>query len=88
LLQFGKEETHNFALALLFGVAYSCTVGGMGTLVGTPPNLVFVKTLNILFPDAPEISFSKWMLMALPITLIMLYAFGHCISFNKIIIQN
>jgi sodium-dependent dicarboxylate transporter 2/3/5 len=70
--QFGKEETHNFALALLFGVAYSCTVGGMGTLVGTPPNLVFVNTLNILFPDAPEISFSKWMLMALPITLIML----------------
>ncbi|UCH65737.1 MAG: SLC13/DASS family transporter [Ignavibacterium sp.] len=70
--QFGKEETHNFTLALLLGVAYSCTVGGMGTLVGTPPNLVFVKTLNILFPHAPEVSFSKWMLMAFPITLIML----------------
>ena len=70
--QFGKEETHNFTLALLLGVAYSCTIGGLGTLVGTPPNLVFVKTLNILYPNAPEVSFSKWMLMAFPITLILL----------------
>jgi sodium-dependent dicarboxylate transporter 2/3/5 len=45
----------------------------MATLVGTPPNLVFVKTLNIMFPDAPEISFGNWMLMALPITLIMIF---------------
>jgi sodium-dependent dicarboxylate transporter 2/3/5 len=71
--QFGKEDTRNFTLALLLGVAYSCTIGGLGTLVGTPPNLVFVKTLNIIFPNAPEISFSKWMLMAFPITLIMLF---------------
>ena len=70
--QFGKKDTHKFTLALLLGIAYSCTLGGLGTLVGTPPNLVFVKTLNILFPSAPEISFSKWMLMAFPITLIML----------------
>ena len=71
--QFGKESTHNFTLALLLGVAYACTLGGMATLVGTPPNLVFVKTLNIMFPDAPEISFGNWMLMALPITLIMIF---------------
>jgi len=70
--QFGKEQTYKFTLALLLGVAYSCTIGGMGTLVGTPPNLVFVETLKILFPNAPEISFSKWMLMAFPITVIML----------------
>lgn len=71
--QFGKESTHNFTLALLLGVAYACTLGGMATLVGTPPNLVFVKTLNIMFPDAPEISFGNWMLMALPVTLIMIF---------------
>ena len=35
--QFGKESTHNFTLALLLGVAYACTLGGMATLVGTPP---------------------------------------------------
>ena len=71
--QFGKEKTHNFTLALLLGVAHACTLGGMGTLVGTPPNLVFVKTLNIMFPDAPEISFGNWMLMALPITVTMIF---------------
>jgi len=71
--QFGKESTHNFTLVLLLGIAYACTLGGMATLVGTPPNLVFVKTLNIMFPDAPEISFGNWMLMALPITLIMIF---------------
>jgi len=72
--QFGKERTRNFTLTLLLGVAYACTLGGMATLVGTPPNLVFVKTLNIMFPDAPEISFGKWMIMALPVTFIMIFA--------------
>jgi solute carrier family 13 (sodium-dependent dicarboxylate transporter), member 2/3/5 len=71
--QFSKEKTHNFTLALLLGVAYSCTLGGMATIVGTPPNLVFVKTLNIMFPQAPEVSFGSWMLLALPITVIMLF---------------
>ena len=70
--KFGSKDTHKFALALLLGVSYSCTLGGMGTLVGTPPNLVLVKTLSIIYPNAPEISFSKWMLMAIPITLILL----------------
>ncbi len=92
--QFGKESTHNFTLALLLGVAYACTLGGMATLVGTPPNLVFVKTLNIMFPEAPEISFGNWMLMALPITLIMIfvmsliltkviYKFDHSLKVNS-----
>ncbi|MEJ2196316.1 MAG: SLC13 family permease [Ignavibacteriaceae bacterium] len=84
--QFGKEETHNFTLALLLGVAYSCTIGGLGTLVGTPPNLVFVKTLNILYPYAPEISFSKWMLMAFPITLILLLSTSFLLT--KILFKN
>lgn len=78
--QFGKESTHNFTLTLLLGVAYASTLGGMATLVGTPPNLVFVKTLNIMFPDAPEISFGNWMLMALPITLIMIFAMSFILT--------
>jgi len=84
--QFGKDQTHNFTLALLLGVAYSCTIGGLGTLVGTPPNLVFVKTLNILYPNAPEISFSKWMLMAFPITLLLLLSTSFLLT--KILFKN
>jgi len=74
--QFGEKQTHNFSLILLLSIAYSCTLGGVATLVGTPPNLVFVKTLNILFPEAPEISFSGWMLLAVPVSLLMLFSAG------------
>ncbi len=70
--EFGKEKINKFSLAILLGVAYASSLGGMATLVGTPPNLVFVKTLNIIFPNSPEVSFGSWMLLALPITIILL----------------
>ena len=70
--EFGKEKIGDFSIALLLGVAYACSIGGMATLVGTPPNLVFVKTLNIIFPEAPEISFGSWMILALPISILLL----------------
>jgi sodium-dependent dicarboxylate transporter 2/3/5 len=70
--QYGKEQTHNFSVTLLLAIAYACTLGGITTLVGTPPNLVFVKTFSILFPDAPQISFGSWMMFGIPIALLML----------------
>jgi len=70
--EFGKEKISKFSLAILLGVAYASSLGGMATLVGTPPNLVFIKTLNIIFPKSPEVSFGSWMLLALPITIILL----------------
>lgn len=71
--EFGKERTHNFTVGLMLGIAYSCSVGGLMTLVGTPPNLSFVRIFEILFPDAPAISFGQWMIMALPIGITMLF---------------
>lgn len=68
----GKDD--HYATGLFLSVAYSASIGGMSTLVGTPPNLVFVRILSILFPEAPEISFSQWMAMGIPITLFMLIA--------------
>jgi sodium-dependent dicarboxylate transporter 2/3/5 len=70
--EFGKDRTHSFSVGLMLGIAYSCSVGGLMTLVGTPPNLSFVRIFEILFPDAPTISFGQWMIMALPLGLIML----------------
>lgn len=70
--QFDESISHKFSLAVLLGIAYSCTIGGMATIVGTPPNLVFVETMRIMFPAAPEISFSKWMFIAFPISIAML----------------
>ena len=72
--EFGENKAHNFSVTLLLGIAYSCTLGGVGTVVGTPPNMVFIKVLNILFPDAPEISFGQWMLLGVPVSILMLMA--------------
>ncbi len=70
--EFGEQKTQNFSKALMLGIAYACTIGGIGTLIGTPPNLAFARILHIIFPKAPEISFGSWMLLGLPIAFIML----------------
>ncbi|MBT8396342.1 MAG: SLC13/DASS family transporter [Gemmatimonadetes bacterium] len=70
--EFGKDQTHSFSVGLMLGIAYSCSVGGLMTLVGTPPNLSFVRIFQILFPEAPAISFGQWMIMALPLGVILL----------------
>jgi sodium-dependent dicarboxylate transporter 2/3/5 len=70
--EFGKIRAHAFAVALMLGIAYACSVGGMATLVGTPPNLVLQRVFSQTFPTAPPISFGNWMIMAFPISLVML----------------
>jgi len=70
--EFGADRTHAFSVALMLGIAYGSSVGGLTTLVGTPPNLSFVRIFAILFPDAPSIAFGQWIVMALPIGVIML----------------
>jgi sodium-dependent dicarboxylate transporter 2/3/5 len=67
----GKENVSKYTIGLLLGVAYSCSIGGIATLVGTPPNLSFARIFHIYFPDAPEISFATWFVFALPISITM-----------------
>ncbi len=67
--EFGIEKTKNFSITLMLALAYACSIGGIGTLIGTPPNLAFIKIYKILFPQAPEISFGEWMLLAIPVSL-------------------
>ncbi|MEZ5084393.1 MAG: SLC13 family permease [Bacteroidales bacterium] len=66
----GKAEIKRYSIGLLLGVAYSASIGGIATLVGTPPNLSFARIFQIMFPDAPEISFASWFIFAFPVTLI------------------
>lgn len=70
--EFGEDKAHTFSVGLMLGIAYSCSVGGLMTLVGTPPNLSFVRIFEILFPEAPPIAFGQWMTMALPLGVTML----------------
>ena len=63
------KELSKYTVGLLLGVAYSASIGGIATLVGTPPNLSFARIFQIMFPSAPEISFSTWFIYALPISI-------------------
>ena len=72
--QFGAERIRNFSISLLLGIAYACSIGGIATFIGTPPNLVFRKIYAITFPARPEISFGQWMSFGVPMMLILLVA--------------
>ncbi|MEM1441341.1 MAG: SLC13 family permease [Verrucomicrobiota bacterium] len=73
---FGEEDTANLSVALLLGIAYGASIGGVATLVGTPPNLALVRLFELSFPAASEggfqFSFGQWMLFGVPFTLLML----------------
>ena len=63
-------NAENFSLNLLLGIAYSASIGGFATLIGTPPNGVLITQLPQLFPGAPDITFSSWLLFALPLSVV------------------
>jgi sodium-dependent dicarboxylate transporter 2/3/5 len=62
----------NFKMALMLSIAYAANIGGIGTLIGTPPNIVFAAQVRSLFPEAGEISFTRWMMVGLPLVLIFI----------------
>jgi sodium-dependent dicarboxylate transporter 2/3/5 len=64
----------HYSTGLFLAIAYSASIGGIATLVGTPTNLVFPRILTLMYPGAPEISFANWFFFALPVTLLMLLA--------------
>jgi sodium-dependent dicarboxylate transporter 2/3/5 len=66
----GKKNISRYSIGLLLGVAYSASIGGIATLVGTPPNLSFARIFQIMFPGAPDISFADWFIFAFPAALL------------------
>ncbi|RPG43813.1 MAG: DASS family sodium-coupled anion symporter [Gammaproteobacteria bacterium TMED112] len=64
-----EKDFFNFQTALLLGIAYAATIGGISTPVGTAPNIVVISLIQ---EQGLEISFNQWMLLALPISAIML----------------
>ncbi len=68
-----REVRHSFGVALMLGIAYSASIGGIGTLIGTPPNGVFVGQLARNYAGGtPEVAFSQWMIAALPVVVLMI----------------
>lgn len=63
------KDFTNFQTALLLGIAYAATIGGMATPIGTGPNIVVISLIQ---EQGVEVSFDQWMLLATPISAIML----------------
>lgn len=68
--QVGADSIKKYAIGLLLAVAYGSSIGGISTLIGTPPNLSFSRVLIIMFPEAPEISFSGWFIFVAPLSIV------------------
>jgi len=60
-----RAVTSNFGVCLMLGIAYAASIGGMGTLIGTPPNVLLAGTLERSY--GIEIGFLGWMAFALPV---------------------
>jgi len=67
----GQVKMGKYSIGLLLGIAYSASVGGIATLVGTPPNLSFARIVSIIFPEMTEISFADWFIYAIPVTILL-----------------
>jgi sodium-dependent dicarboxylate transporter 2/3/5 len=73
MMQSLKQEPQDspaFSKALLLGIAYAASIGGIATLLGTPTNIIFSAMIESYY--GWEISFAQWMLFAFPIALLML----------------
>ena len=64
------KAKHDFQIALLLGLAYGASIGGVATLVGTPTNAFMVGFLQSEYQL--EIPFARWMMVGIPVTLILL----------------
>jgi sodium-dependent dicarboxylate transporter 2/3/5 len=65
-----EDGPTNMQIAMLLGTAYAASVGGVGTLIGTPPNAILVAQLNAVL--GYEIGFTEWLLIGLPIVIVTL----------------
>ena len=65
-----ENENITFGKALMLAIAYSASIGGMATLIGTPPNLVFAGVIKTNYNI--EITFLEWMSFGLPVSIILL----------------
>lgn len=71
----GSEDGHeltqtNFGIALMLGIAYAASIGGVATLIGTPPNAILAGVVEKQY--GYTIGFAEWMLFAMPLSIVML----------------
>ena len=62
------SEDHRFQRALLLGLAYVASLGGIGTLIGTPPNLIFASIYEQV--SSQSFGFARWLSIGLPLVVL------------------
>lgn len=67
-----SKYPEKFAAALLLGLAFAATIGGLATPVGTPPNMYFFKAYKEAFPENTDLNFLKWSAIGYPISFLFL----------------
>lgn len=67
--QIANKGERNFALGLMLSIGYASSLGGMATIIGTPPNVVFAGILNDMFQI--KISFAEWFIVGFPVATIL-----------------
>jgi len=64
-----EQTDRKMNIPLLLGIAYAASIGGLGTPIGTPPNLIFMQVHLDRFGDTP--SFPEWMAWGIPVVLLL-----------------
>ena len=67
-----EKDMHHFEVCILLSIAYAASIGGLATLVGSPPNGLFARFVEDTY--GVSVSFLSWMKVALPMTLLLLPA--------------
>ncbi len=75
---FSQRDRRNFEISLLLGIAYAASIGGMSTLVGTAPNIIFAGFMQETY--GLQISFTDWMKLGVPIATLMLFSSWYAIT--------
>lgn len=66
----GEEVPAHFGLVVVLCIAYACNIGGMGTLIGTPPNALLAGFVSESY--GVEVGFAQWMSVGLPLVVVAL----------------
>jgi len=67
-----NSQLRHFAVCMMLAIAYASNFGGIATIIGTPPNVAYASYISKQLNN--DISFSAWMLIGIPISLLLLFS--------------
>lgn len=69
----GEGNIGNFSLTIMLAIAYAANIGGIATIIGTPPNVAYVGYIEKKYPGSP-IDFMTWMMICTPLAILLLFS--------------